>query len=46
MKGNGYLFAAYAITWVIHIFYLGTIVSRYSRLKVEIEELKKPGVRS
>jgi hypothetical protein len=43
MNGNGYVFAAYAITWIIHITYLGTIVSRYSRLKREIEELKKPG---
>jgi CcmD family protein len=46
MNGNGYLFAAYAATWIIHIAYLGTIVSRYSRLKREIEtenpeELKK-----
>jgi len=40
---NGYLFAAYAVTWIIHIVYLGTIVTRYSRLKREIDELKKPG---
>jgi CcmD family protein len=46
MSGNGYLFAAYAITWIIHITYLATIVSRYSRLKREIEALKKPGGRS
>ena len=46
MSGNGYLFAAYAATWIIHIIYLGTIVSRYSRLKREIEDLKKPAVRS
>jgi CcmD family protein len=46
MSGNGYLFAAYAATWIIHIVYLGTIVSRYSRLKREIEDLKKPAVRS
>jgi CcmD family protein len=46
MSGNVYLFAAYAVTWIIHIVYLATIVSRYSRLKREIEELKKPGVRS
>jgi hypothetical protein len=46
MSGNGYLFAAYAIAWIIHITYLGTIVSRYSRLKREIEELKKPDGRS
>ena len=41
MSGNGYLFAAYAAAWVIHIAYLSTIVSRYSRLKREIDELKK-----
>jgi CcmD family protein len=36
-----YLYAAYATTWIIHIVYLGTIVRRYSRLRKEIEELKK-----
>lgn len=41
MSGNGYLFAAYAAVWVIHIAYLSTIVSRYSRLRREIEELRK-----
>jgi CcmD family protein len=46
MSGNGYLFAAYAVTWIIHITYLGTIVRRYKRLQGEIEALKKPGVRS
>ena len=40
-NGHGYLFAAYAATWIIHIVYLGTIVSRYARLKREISELKK-----
>ena len=39
MSGNGYLFAAYAATWIIHIAYLRTIVARYSRLKREIESL-------
>ncbi len=38
---NGYLFAAYAATWIIHIAYLSTIITRYARLKREIEELKK-----
>jgi len=46
MNGNPYLFAAYAVTWIIHIAYLGTIVRRYTRLRGEIEQLKKPGVRS
>jgi len=45
-SGIPYLFAAYAVTWIIHSAYLGTIVSRYSRLKREIEQLKKPGGRS
>jgi len=36
-----YLYAAYASAWIIHIAYLSTLVSRYSRLKREIEELKK-----
>jgi len=38
---NGYLLAAYVATWIIHIGYLATLVSRYSRLKREIEDLKK-----
>jgi hypothetical protein len=43
MSGNPYLFAAYALTWLIHITYLTTIVRRYARLKREIAELKKSG---
>jgi hypothetical protein len=43
MSGNPYLFAAYAVTWIIHITYLGTIVRRYARLK---REIKDAGVRS
>jgi len=38
---NGYLRAAYAATWIVHIAYLATLVSRYSRLKREIEDLRK-----
>ena len=38
---NPYLFAAYSVTWIIHIAYIGTIVRRYSRLKREIADLKK-----
>lgn len=36
-----YLYAAYGATWAIHIVYLGILVRRYSRLRKEIEELKK-----
>jgi CcmD family protein len=38
---NPYLLAAYVATWIIHIVYLSTLVSRYSRLKREIDELKQ-----
>ncbi len=43
MNNNAYLFAAYAVTWIIHIVYLGTIVARYSHLK---RDMTKPGARS
>ena len=36
-----FLYAAYAVTWIIHIGYLTTLVRRYARLKKEIAELKK-----
>lgn len=36
-----YLYAAYAATWIIHIAYLASLVRRYSRLRIEIEQLNK-----
>ena len=36
-----FLYAAYAVTWIIHIGYLTTLVRRYSKLKREIQELKR-----
>ncbi|HUA14678.1 MAG TPA: CcmD family protein [Verrucomicrobiae bacterium] len=41
MNSIKYLFAAYIATWVIHSFYLGTIVRRFSRLRRELKELGK-----
>jgi CcmD family protein len=41
VRQNPYLFAAYAATWIIHIAYLTTIMRRYSRLKREVDELKR-----
>lgn len=37
-----YLYAAYAVTWIIHITYLSIVSRRYARLRKELEELKKP----
>jgi CcmD family protein len=39
MNGVKFLFAAYIATWVIHVFYIGTLVSRFSRLRRELREL-------
>ena len=36
-----FLYAAYGATWAIHIIYLVTVVRRYSRLKQEVDELKR-----
>jgi CcmD family protein len=35
-----YLYAAYAATWIIHIAYLATLLSRYTRLRDEMQDLK------
>jgi CcmD family protein len=36
-----YLYAAYAATWIIHVSYLSILVRRYTRLRREIEELRR-----
>jgi CcmD family protein len=36
-----YLYAAYAVTWVIHIAYLVSLSRRYSRLRREIQDLTR-----
>jgi CcmD family protein len=41
MNAIKFLFAAYIATWVIHSFYLGTLVRRFARLRRELRELGK-----
>jgi CcmD family protein len=41
MKSEAFLYAAYIVTWVIHVVYLSTLVRRYARLKQEIKELER-----
>jgi CcmD family protein len=41
MNGNSYLYAAFAATWIIHVAYLTTLAVRYSKLRREIESLRK-----
>ena len=36
-----YLYAAYIITWVIHLGYIGTLVRRSRQLRQEMEDLKR-----
>jgi len=41
MNGIKYLFAAYIATWVIHGFYLGSLVRRFGRLRQEMKDVRK-----
>jgi CcmD family protein len=41
VNATKFLFAAYIATWVIHCFYLGTLVRRFSRLRQQMKELGK-----
>jgi len=41
MNAVKFLFAAYIATWVIHLFYIGTLVRRFSKLRRELKDLRK-----
>jgi len=41
MNAIKFLYAAYIATWLIHAFYLGTLVRRYAHLKQQIKDLGK-----
>ncbi len=41
MNAVKFLFAAYIATWLIHLFYLGSLVRRFSRLRQQLKELGK-----
>jgi len=41
MNSIKFLFAAYIATWVIHSFYLGTLVRRFRRVRRQLSELGK-----
>ena len=36
-----FLYAAYAVTWIIHLVYLGVLSRGYRRAKRELEELNR-----
>jgi len=39
-----FLYAAYTATWLIHVFYIGTLLRRYARLRQRMKELGKGGM--
>ena len=41
MNATKFLFAAYIAVWVIHVFYIGTLVRRFSSLRQQMKELGK-----
>ena len=41
MNSLKFLFAAYIATWLIHSFYIGTLVQRFRRLHQQMKELGK-----
>jgi hypothetical protein len=41
MNAVKFLLAAYIATWAIHLFYIGTLVRRFSRLRQQLRELGK-----
>ena len=41
MNAVKFLFAAYVATWAIHLFYITTLVRRFSRLRQQLRELGK-----
>lgn len=41
MNAIKFLFAAYIATWLIHGFYVGTLIHRFSRLRQQLKEMGK-----
>jgi CcmD family protein len=41
MNSIKFLYAAYIATWLIHGFYIGSLVRRYSRLRRQMKDLRK-----
>ena len=41
MNSVKFLFAAYVATWAIHLFYISTLIRRFSRLRQQLRELGK-----
>jgi CcmD family protein len=40
-----FLYAAYTATWLIHAFYVGSLLRRYRRLRRQMKDLGKQEVK-
>jgi hypothetical protein len=38
---NKFLYAAYAVTWLIHLGYLGWLTRGYRRVRDDLDELRR-----
>lgn len=45
MNSIKFLYAAYIATWLIHGFYIGSLLRRYARLRQRMKDLGKSAVR-
>ena len=41
MDTTKFLYAAYVVTWLIHIAYVGTLVSRYRALARDVADIRR-----
>ena len=41
MNSIKYLYAAYTATWLIHALYIGSLLSRYAKLRQERKDLSR-----
>jgi CcmD family protein len=41
MNSIRFLYAAYVATWLIHVFYLSTLVRRFGRLRQRLGDISK-----
>ena len=41
MNATRFLYAAYIATWLIHAFYLGSLIRGYSRLRKQMKDMGK-----
>jgi CcmD family protein len=41
MNATKFLYAAYSVTWIIHLLYIGSLLRRYAALRQRMKEVRK-----